>query len=264
MVTLARIAIYPVKSLDPVVLDRARVLPSGAIENDRRFALRDATGTFINGKREARVHRIRSCFDLSSQALELNVDGAGDRTRFDVNRDRAAIEAWFARYFDKPVSVVENPAGGFPDDTEAPGPTVISTATLETVASWYAGISLDEARLRFRANLEIGGVEPFWEDRLFAAAGTVVRFFVGGVSFEGTNPCARCVVPSRSSTTGIPEPLFQKTFGNRRQTLLPPWAEAGRFDHFYRLAVNTRPVPATLPGDIHVGDELKIEGRRLL
>ena len=25
----------------------------------------------------------------------------------------------------------ENPAGGFPDDTDAPGPTLISTATLE-------------------------------------------------------------------------------------------------------------------------------------
>jgi uncharacterized protein YcbX len=260
MIALARIALYPVKSLDPVFVERARVLSSGAIENDRRFALCDLDGNVINGKRDARMHLVRSWFDASTGLLSLEIEGHGNRVALHIDRDRGAVEAWLSRHFETPVSVVENSEAGFPDDTDAPGPTIVSTATLETAASWYDGMSLDEARRRFRANLEIGGVAPFWEDRLFAADGRVVRFSVGAILLEGTNPCARCVVPSRSSMTGIAEPLFQKTFANRRQSLLPAWAETSRFDHFYRLAVNTRPVVSTLPGEICVGDAVTIEG----
>lgn len=260
MPRLARIAIYPFKSLDPLFLDSARILASGAIENDRRFALRDESHTYVNGKRNALVHRLRTNFDPQSRLLKLTVDGTNESGSFDVENDREILEEWLSTYFDVPITIVEDTVGGFPDDLEAPGPTFISTATLETVASWYEGLSLDEARLRFRANLEIDGVEPFWEDRLYAAPGQVVRFSLGSALFEGTNPCARCVVPSRSPITGTGDTLFQKTFATKRKDQLPSWAEPSRFDHFYRLAVNTRPVTSSLPTTIHVGDELKIEG----
>ena len=57
-------------------------------------------------------------------------------------------------------------------------------------------------RMRFRANLEIGEVPAFWEDRLYGESGTTVRFTVGAVCLEGTNPCQRCVVPTRDPLTG--------------------------------------------------------------
>ncbi|MFM7034641.1 MAG: MOSC N-terminal beta barrel domain-containing protein [Planctomycetia bacterium] len=41
MPTLDRITIYPVKSLDGVDVEECRVLPSGALENDRRWRLVD-------------------------------------------------------------------------------------------------------------------------------------------------------------------------------------------------------------------------------
>jgi uncharacterized protein len=142
-----------------------------------------------------------------------------------------------------PCRFVENETAGFPDDTDAPGPTLVSTATLAAVASWFPGLSVDETRRRFRANLEIAGVEPFWEDGLVGPPGTAVPFQIGETRWLGVNPCQRCVVPTRDSATGAATPLFQKTFANRREAALPPWAAREQFDHFYRLAINTRPAP---------------------
>jgi MOSC domain-containing protein len=51
---LHRITIYPIKSLDGVAVDEIEVLPACGLANDRRFALQDANGRFINGKRTAR------------------------------------------------------------------------------------------------------------------------------------------------------------------------------------------------------------------
>jgi uncharacterized protein YcbX len=111
----------------------------------------------------------------------------------------------------------------------------------------------------FRANLEIAGVPAFWEDQLFAAeANSLVRFRIGDVLMEGVNPCARCVVPSRDPLTGEMVLGFQRRFAEARRAHLPPWAPAARFDHDYRLCVNTR-VPATETGKtLRVGDSVAL------
>ncbi|MGC2890344.1 MAG: hypothetical protein WB627_14840, partial [Candidatus Acidiferrum sp.] len=85
---------------------------------------------------------------------------------------------------------------------------------------------------------------------------SVVRFKIGEVAFEGSNPCARCPVPSRDSSTGATNDGFQKRFSELRRSQLPAWAPAARFDHFYRLATNTR-VPSTEQGKVvRLGDPL--------
>ena len=66
-----------------------------------------------------------------------------------------------------------------------PGPTVICTATLVEVTSWYPGLALEQVRLRFRANLEFGGVPAFWEDQLMTAKPGRVRFQIGDDIADG-------------------------------------------------------------------------------
>src|SRR5260370_7517680 len=131
-------------------------------------------------------------------------------------------------------------------------PAEVCTASLESVANWFPptpqgfpGITPDEARQRFRATLEINGVPAFWEDQLFGEdERRIVRFKIGDVNFEGSNPCARCPVPPRNPQTGEILEGFQKRFTQLRESTLPPWSPRPRFDHFYRLAPNT-PVAAT-------------------
>jgi uncharacterized protein YcbX len=116
------------------------------------------------------------------------------------------------------------------------------------VGAWF-GIAPQEARRRFRANIEIATDTPFWEDQLFGDADTAVEFRIGDVSILGVNPCQRCAVPSRDPSTGGVTPEFQRIFSEKRESGLPSWAARSRFNHYYRLAVNTR-IPASQAGKL--------------
>jgi uncharacterized protein YcbX len=258
---LAGIRLHPIKSLDPVSVSEARIGPHGGLELDRAWALYSADGKWINGKRAPAIHLIRATFksDLSSVGLSAPEDHRQIepiRVKFPGDSELAA--KWFSEYFEQPV-IVRYAAAGFPDDGLAPGPTIVSTASLQAVCDWFAGITLNEARERFRATLEIEGVPSFWEDQLFGSdENYVVRFKIGDVAFEGSNPCARCPVPPRNPRTGEDWPGFAKLFGELRRATLPPWSPAPRFDHYYRLTTNTR-VPSTQQGKLlRLGDPLTI------
>jgi uncharacterized protein YcbX len=258
---LANIRLHPIKALDSVSVNEARIGPNGGLELDRVWALYSADGRWVNGKRTAAMHLIRAAYapDLSSVTLTV----PGDRRdipsmTFAFPGDPEGAAEWFSMYFEQAIQV-RYTREGFPDDGLATGPTIVSTASLETVCQWFPGMTLEEARRRFRTTLEIESAPAFWEDRLFAESETsVVRFRIGDVAFEGSNPCARCPVPSRESQTGVTNDGFQKRFTEFRRAQLPSWAPADRFDHFYRLATNTR-VPSTEHGKLlRVRDSLAL------
>ncbi len=257
---LARILTYPVKSLDGQSLPNVPVLASGALADDRRFALVDAAGGYVNAKRFAAIHRLRSTFDAAGRTLSIRRRPAAEPATFHLDLDRPALERWLGEFFGFAVTVVENAAAGHPDDTDSPGPTVISTATLAAVAAWFPGTTVDGLRARLRANLEVDGVPAFWEDRLYGAAECPRRFRIGDVSLDGINPCQRCAVPPRDPVTGQAYPDFVATFRRCREASLPAWADRSRFNHFYRLAVNTRLAPTEAGKHFRVGDPVEIQG----
>jgi uncharacterized protein YcbX len=184
------------------------------------------------------------------------------------------LEDWMSERLGTPVRLQENPTAGFPDDTDAPGPTLIATATLEAVGAWF-NLTLEETRTRFRANVEIGGVPAFWEDAFYGgtcrigkgaalAPGAAAAAGHDGVAFVMVNPCARCVVPSRDARTGEPMPGFQKRFAEQRRATLSAGVDPTPFNHFYRLAVNTRLAPGSCGGVIRVGDAVAVQSAVVL
>ena len=258
---VSSISIYPIKSFGPSSVKAARIVDGGGLEHDREFGLFDAEGKFINGKRNAKVHSLTAAIDWKDGIVyfkPINCDG--DPYSFNIRYEVPVLENWLTSLFDEPVTWRRNPGGGFPDDTSAPGPTIISDSTYEQVATWYSGISVKEIRRRFRANIELACEEPFWEDRLFNEPGTVVRFKIGDVEFHGTNPCKRCVVPTRQTVGGEGNPEFPKIFIVKRQETLPSWATVSRFDHYYRLSINTRVPQSEVGKQVHVGDAIEIIG----
>jgi uncharacterized protein YcbX len=244
---LAQIRIYPIKSLDPITVPESRIGPSGGLTHDRAWALYSVDGKWVNAKRTPVIQLIRAHYspDLTSVTLSVPGDRRNIPARtFAFPQAHEDAAEWFSVFFDQQIIVRLSP-DGFPDDPIANGPTIVSTSTLQTVCEWFPHISLDEARLRFRTSLEIDGVPAFWEDQLFAEnPRTAVRFKIGPIHFEGSNPCARCPVPARDPFTGLTNDGFQKHFIQLRQASLPPCSPRGPFDHFYRLATNTR-VPST-------------------
>jgi uncharacterized protein len=245
--TLANIRLHPIKSLDPVHLSEARISPSGGLALDRAWALYSVDGKWVNGKRTPLVHHVRAKYSPAVDSVTLSVPT--DRRKipprtfaFPYEHEDAA--EWFSVFFEQQI-IVRYEEGGFPDDPIANGPTIVSTASLQAVTDWFPGLTLENVRLRFRATLEIDGVPPFWEDQLFGENEcSVVRFSIGEVHLEGSNPCARCPVPQRDPTNGSNLDGFQKHFTHQRQATLPPWSPRDRFDHFYRLTTNTR-VPSS-------------------
>jgi uncharacterized protein len=263
---LVNIRLHPIKSLDPVSVLEARISPSGGLALDRAWALYSVDGKWVNGKRTPAIHLIRS--DYSPDLREITLSVPGDRreipTRtfaFPGAHEDAA--EWFSVFFDQQI-IVRYSENGFPDDSIASGPTIVSTASLESICNWFSpsakgfpGITIDEARQRFRATLEINGVPAFWEDQLFGEdERSVVRFKIGEINFEGSNPCARCPVPPRNPLTGETLVGFQKRFTQLRESTLPPWSPRPRFDHFYRLSTNTRVAPSEQNKLLRVGDPL--------
>ncbi len=314
MPTLDRITIYPVKSLDGLEVARARVLPGAGLEHDRRWQLIDLEGRMINAKRLAILHAIRAEFELAGveaggfeaggcegagggqgadarNLVTLSVDPAARAARAVPGIERlAALQretfplvpgaagpcSWLAEAVGFGVLLVERAEGGFPDDREAAGPTVIATASLGEVARWF-GISLDECRRRFRVNLELGDCDAFWEDTLAIPARPESAppladcaadlpadpyaalpppepraFTIGEVGFRATNVCRRCVVPSRDSRTGAVTDLFRDAFEARRARSMRADVDPSAWSHAYRLAVNT--VVRGAGGIVSLGD----------
>jgi uncharacterized protein YcbX len=285
---LAAIRRFPVKSLDGEARERATLVTDGALDGDRRWAIVDrppdepfdpaaasvaGSGDYVNGKKTARVHRLRSTFVPEADggpAVRLRAqDDPPDAVRefqlWDDDRGaqaevHAALNEWLAAFFDRPVSVRRADAGQ-QDDRRRHGPTLVSTATLRAVAAWF-DFDLASARRRFRANLEVDGVPPFWEDRLFGDQGEAVAVAIGDATIHGVHPCARCVVPGRDPETGEETPDFRTTFVEQRRATMPEWSPSDRFDHDFRLMVNTR-VPDDAAGQtVAMGDPVERLGTR--
>jgi uncharacterized protein len=257
---LARITVHPIKSLDPVQVSCAQIGPAGALETDRAWALYSLDSRIVNADHNPAMHRIRAEFapDLSHVTLSV----PGDRrnlppARFSFPLDTEAAAEWFSVYLDQKI-IVRYCREGLPDDVGR-GPSIISTASLQAVCEWFPDFDMEQARRRFRTNLEIDGVPEFWEDRLFSPnENYAVRFRIGDVQFEGSRPCDRCVVPSRHPQTGDSFIGFQKRLSELRRQHLPLWSPSERFEHFYYLATYTR-VPSTEAGKVlRAGDGLHI------
>ncbi|MCL9816170.1 MOSC domain-containing protein [Natronocalculus amylovorans] len=253
---------YPIKSFDSRSVDRVPIVGSGGLAGDRAYAVVDLDDNYVNGKREKQTHRVRTTYTGPQERIESVTIETPTQPEQTVSvttaEGRQSLCRFLESYLGYPVTLEHNDSGGFPDDTVASGPTIISTATIETVAGWFDGISADSMRRRLRANIEIGGVEPFWEDRLFTDRDHYVSFTIGDTTLYGRNPCQRCVVPSRDPDTGAEYPNFNTQFATKRRETMPPWSGGDWFDHDFRLMVNTAVTDEAIGSQLSVGDHVVI------
>ena len=275
MATLERLRIYPVKGLDATERRAAELLPGGTLAGDREFALFETAAVtgdgsadadagrrldgnphengVFNAKHSDRFHELDAEYDPASTTLTVESDG--DRERFDLENDREAAGAWFSDYFGADLRLERSQSLGFVD-RRGMGPSVVSTATLETVASWFDGMGVESARRRLRANVEVSGVPAFWEDRF--VGDDAPAFTVGDVRVEGVTPCARCVVPERDPETGEPTPEFRERFVRKREETFPDWADEAAFDHLYTLMLIARVPEADRGRTLRVGNPVQV------
>ena len=254
MSRLERLRIYPVKGLDGVDVDAAAVRPAGTLASDREFALFDADGDPLNGKRTAAVHDLATTFDPDSGVLTVDLP-SGERAAFELPAERERAASWFGDFFGGTYALERDDDRGFVDRPDA-GPSVVSTATLEAVASWFDGLTVESVRRRLRANVEVSGVPAFWEDRF--VGDDAPGFAVGGVRFEGNAPCGRCVVPSRDPDSGEALPEFERRFVERRRETFPEFADPAAFDHLFAVMILAGVPGASDRPTLRVGDPVTV------
>ncbi len=259
---LKSISIYPVKSLDGVSLQSAQIGNGGCLVHDREYAIFDSNGKYVKGKSNALVHLLRSEIDFENEIISFRHESAITWNRFHLQEDQAAIDEFLSAFFKTQVMLQKNTEGKFLDIPVMSGMTVLSTASLETVSSWFNNMELEETRERFRTTLEIDNVPAFWEDRLFYKKETVVEFKIGEVILNGMGPRARCVVPTRHPQTGEVIHAFQKSFADQRAANLPDFSTLECFGHTYYLSVDCYIPPSEFGKWITVGDEVNIIGKK--
>ena len=303
---LSGITIYPVKSLDGLALSEAMVLPSGALMHDRRWRLVDGEGAVVNAKKNTCFHGIRATFEIegvegsSTDSKEggnfvtLSVDGrvpssapsALTEETFQILPGSEGPCGWLSEALAIDVFLQERFDGGFPDDREAAGATLISTETLYEVARWF-NWDREEARRRLRMNLQISGrgegelpwsPGPFWEDVIHSPlmnvrvdrygdelidaykdlpASEPHAFQIGVVPFFSKGHCRRCVVPSRDTQTGSVTSHFRDVFEMRRTKGFRPDVDTRLWGSAFRCGLNTS-VCLCSPEQIAVGDSLRL------
>ncbi|PSQ31580.1 molybdenum cofactor biosysynthesis protein [Halobacteriales archaeon SW_10_68_16] len=254
MAHVERLRVYPVKALEGTDVDEARIREGGTLTGDRAYAIFDGDREVINGKRTGRVNELGAEYDPESGLFTVETP-TGERREFDLDAERERATAWFGEFFDEDVYIAHDTETGYVD-RQRMGPSVISTATLETVASWFDEMSVESARRRLRANIEVGDVPAFWEDRFVGV--DAPAFEAGGVRIEGVTPCGRCIVPARDPDTGHPLEEFQQRFVEKREGTFPEWADREAFDHFYTLMLIARVPEADRGETLRVGDPVEV------
>lgn len=256
--TISRINIFPIKSFPGVEVPSCHLLESGALQWDRRLALVDPNGEFVNLKRAPELHEVRADFQMDDPSVRIWTSHSVTARTFHLEHDQESLGDYLSCLLNRPIEVADNSSVGFPDDTDAEGPTIVSVATLQAVAGLFPGMTLDQARWRFRTNIEVEGVPAFWEDRLFASKRKPHPFQIGDVTFGGVRPCQRCSVPSRHPVSGEVTQAFATIYAALRKAMMPEWTNLKRFDHYYRLATNTVLLDRGPEGVIRTGDSITL------
>lgn len=254
---ISRIRIYPIKALDPVELKEAEV-GVHSLRHDREFAMITQDQRFINSKRTGRVNELRANYDLTNYTVRLSPRAGGSVESFHLIEDKRKLEMYLEDFFSEPVSLIQNNKGELMDIPTASSVTIVSEASLKSLHQEFSDRALEDVRLRFRASIELTGVDAYWEENLVGEPGVGMRIRVGDVEMIGVSPRARCNVPPRDPLTGVTDKTFVKRMMKSRAASLPQGSHLLKYGNLYHLTINTY-IPETQQGKwLHVGDEIKI------
>jgi len=256
--TISKLRIYPIKSLGHIDLSEVNI-GTFSLENDRIFAMLDEDGTVINGKRDSRVNLLHTEYDLSAGSVILSKKDGAEKREFELRIDNPELNSYLSDFFDVKLKLIKNIEGQLMDTPKASSLTLISQSTLETLQKDFDKYELENIRMRFRSNIELSGVDTYWEEALYQEPGYGIRFRVGDVTMIGISPTARCSVPTQHPITGeIDKSFVKQIIASRRKDeyALAKILMYGKAPYF--LAINVF-VPESETGkSIRVGEALEI------
>ncbi|WP_109434020.1 MOSC domain-containing protein [Aquimarina sp. AU119] len=235
---VSKIRIYPIKSLDPIEVSEAEI-GIRSLKYDRAYAMVAEDGRYVNGKRTGRVNELKATYDLQKGIVQLSHREGGDISEFELREGNTDLDAYLSNFFDLKVILIHRTEGELMDIPSASSVTIVSKKSLVSIHKDLNSYSLENIRLRFRANIEIEGVAEFWEEKLFKTPGIGMRFKIGDVEMIGVSPRARCNVPPQDPFTGESDRSFARKMMKSRAKSLPENSDLAHYGSMYHLTVNT-------------------------
>lgn len=253
---IASLAVTPVKGLALSHPDAVDITSTG-VRGDRRYALVDAAGRIVNGKRLGPLVRMRTTWSDDPEALVLHlpdgttVGGAvelGDRidpalsgstrpARLVLGPASAALSDAIG----EPLRLVRLPDGEGVDRVGVGAITLQSTASLDALAQVLGTAEPVDGR-RFRMTVTVSGAGPHDED---AWLGRAVRLGTAVIVPEGH--VGRCAVTTQDPDTGERDLDTLHAIARYRDAL--PTTEPLAFGIHARVLV---------PGRVAVGDAVAV------
>lgn len=240
---IARLFIHPVKSCAPIELPQVRLEATG-LSMDRAWMLVDPDGMFVTQRELPRMALVRP--ELLADALRLRAPGMpllqvglaaqGPVREVQVWKDRVlgidlgdSAARWLSDFLGRPLRLVRFAAGQrrlssfkWTGGVEAPNefsdgyPVLLSSEASVSdlnqrlAAAGHASVGVE----RFRANVVLGGIEAFDEDRLEALH---IRTDEGLVTLRPVKPCSRCPIPDIDPQTALSSPEVGDTLRGFRR-----------------------------------------------
>ena len=217
-IIISELAIYPVKSMRQVPLEKAAI-DMGGLKNDRRWMVVDADGRMITQRQQSRLSLIQP--ELIDGGIVLHVSGqsdlkvsvpTGNTLIVSIWSDNCSVcdagdEAaqWLCQFLgvvcrlvyfpDGEVRVVDQSYAQQGDHTafsDGFPVLLISQASLDDLN----GRMKDPVPMaRFRPNIVVSGCDAFAEDDW-------QQLQIGELNLRIVKPCCRCVIPSIDIETG--------------------------------------------------------------
>jgi len=223
-ITVERLSVFPVKGFNAARVARVEAAAGRALPDDRRFAVAHGASAvdptapawhpkthFLNLMTTERLARLDLDFDPDSGMLTVRRDGKPvARGAITTPLGRDLINQFLAAF------VSRDEARGAPKLVEAAGFAFTDRADgLVSIVNAASARDLERVvrrpvdPMRFRANLIVGGAEP-WEE--FGWIGRALR--VGGARLEGVERIGRCAATNVDPATAerdmnIPKALQQ-------------------------------------------------------
>lgn len=258
---VSKLRVYPIKSLGFIEANEFEV-GMHSLKYDRQFAMIDRDGRMVNGKRTNQVNKLATQYDLEKGLITLSSKGSDQSSTFELRQGNDKLDSYLSDFFDIKLNIIENTDGEFMDIPMESSVTIVSEASLKYLQKDMDEHSLESIRLRFRSNIEITGVEEFWEEGLYHTPGVGVRFRLGEVEMIGISPRARCNVPPQNPDTGDLDYHFVKNMIEVRKAHVDTAdkiLQYGRTHYF--LCINVY-VPDSEKGKrIHINDEIEFLGQ---
>ncbi|HEX7116008.1 MAG TPA: MOSC N-terminal beta barrel domain-containing protein [Steroidobacter sp.] len=220
MARITALNIYPIKGCRGLAVSSARVTEAG-FEHDREWLIVRPDGRFLTQREVPRLALIDPFVD--ERSLEVRVPN-GKRVRMPLDAEGPQVEVTCWRDICAAFDMGEEVAGLLSEFLEQPVRLVRFDARRRRLSdpTWTQGVEattrfadafawllLSEASLedlnsrleepvpmnRFRPNIVIGGVEPFYEDGIH-------ELYTEDVRLRAVKPCGRCIVPTTDQQTG--------------------------------------------------------------